>query len=1230
MLRTMLLLSGLACGVALGGPSKVGSPGHSKPRQHDAPPLARSGPGVPAPAASMVGRFLGLEPGDRLGVAVGASLDGFVAGAPNASDLESLEGAIASFRERSLPQSTFWERDLVYDRIDGRYFHSSDALPSQPGSRLGEAIDVDGDLAVVGMRGYDTLTDEPPWHFNDGSAVLIERRTNAWRIASEILLTGTDGILIDSRLASDLDLVGIDLNTSGWQFGHDVSIDGDLLAISAPYAAVPPSPGAADEPEAGLVLIFLKKGSSWEYEAVITRNMAGENVDALDYFGFSIALAGDLLVVGAPNVGGIGSKQGSAYVFERTGFGSWAHLETLAPDSNFHYPCGRFGWSVDMSGATIVVGQPGTTAGGPCPLWDPGAALAYFEGAGQAWAFEQNQSDADPNLWSEVSQIVPAGGVLAAGDQYGWSVAIDPCHIAVGAPGHDWNQANPGTTYMWTHNALGSWDLELFYESPLGKPSDGWGHSVSLTATHLFIGGWLADDPLLGTTDDRGGVEVWTITCDCDGDGTSDIDQIAANPDLDCNNNGHLDTCELIWDPSIDKGGATAAPDGILDECQINPPGSVYWDPALSPPGNGHRYLTNSTTSPISFTDARLAANAMGAGVQMAALSSYHEALFIANAVTWDFATGNLWLGGLQVLNLNRAILADPDEEWSWLNGEAWAWSPWMDPSRPGPDDATGDETALRAIDPALDDVWDWDDAMQDDLEPAWLMEINLDCNQDSQIDVCEIDADPSLDCDGDGRIDFCMIAEGITPDCDLNGVPDFCDIAGAGDQDGDGHQDLDCDGNGIPDLCDLDSGTYDDCNANGIPDLCDILFFGTPDGNSNAIPDECELLTINEILINPLNDLNSDGVTDAGDQYIELVNFTADDIDLGGWQIRNLGLGWYQFPSGTTLGSGCVLLLFNHIDAAHLDDYLPAVSMPADENPLTQSGVLSLLDSDGMEREVVTWNANGVPIGTSLTRCPDLLGDTLVPHSPGTLCDTFDIEDDLSLGRRVDQSLFPGSCSEDLDGDGVPDVIDNCDEANPDQADCNGNGIGDICDISEWVENGGTQADIDCDWNDVLDECEIQDSDCNENGILDICDYANGSLEDCDFNGTPDACDIDQGNVPDCNGNGIPDECDISDGSSIDCNDNGVPDQCDIDDGSSPDNNGNGVPDECEFNPNCDLDGDNIPESQAEGILMIINYWECPGSPDCPVDYIGQGDFDGDGDVDVDDLIGFTTSGCP
>ncbi|MDG2292430.1 MAG: hypothetical protein P8L37_07200, partial [Phycisphaerales bacterium] len=87
----------------------------------------------------------------------------------------------------------------------------------------------------------------------------------------------------------------------------------------------------------------------------------------------------------------------------------------------------------------------------------------------------------------------------------------------------------------------------------------------------------------------------------------------------------------------------------------------------------------------------------------------------------------------------------------------------------------------------------------------------------------------------------------------------------------------------------------------------------------------------------------------------------------------------------------------------------------------------------------------------------------------------------------------------EDLDQDGVWDFEDNCDIYNPDQADCNDNGVGDVCDLAY-----GTSQD--CNANGLPDECE-ELPDCNGDGVSDACEIAAGAPDVNPADGVPDAC---------------------------------------------------------------------------------------------------------------------------
>ncbi|MBT4584912.1 MAG: hypothetical protein HOC93_07525 [Phycisphaerae bacterium] len=105
------------------------------------------------------------------------------------------------------------------------------------------------------------------------------------------------------------------------------------------------------------------------------------------------------------------------------------------------------------------------------------------------------------------------------------------------------------------------------------------------------------------------------------------------------------------------------------------------------------------------------------------------------------------------------------------------------------------------------------------------------------------------------------------------------------------------------------------------------------------------------------------------------------------------------------------------------------------------------------------------------------------IPH-----CDNMGMAGDI---------VVLNAAGSDTDGDGWEDDEDNCpDISNPGQEDCDGDGIGDVCDD-----------DVDCNNNGTPDACEDFD-DCNENGVPDDCDLADGTLHDDNANGLPDECE--------------------------------------------------------------------------------------------------------------------------
>ena len=65
---------------------------------------------------------------------------------------------------------------------------------------------------------------------------------------------------------------------------------------------------------------------------------------------------------------------------------------------------------------------------------------------------------------------------------------------------------------------------------------------------------------------------------------------------------------------------------------------------------------------------------------------------------------------------------------------------------------------------------------------------------------------------------------------------------------------------------------------------------------------------------------------------------------------------------------------------------------------------------------------------------------------SGAAIADTWTVDDD----GKADFDNIQAAVDAASDGDEVPNDMDNCYLFNPDQADCNGNGVGDVCDIED------------------------------------------------------------------------------------------------------------------------------------------------------------------------------------
>jgi len=148
-----------------------------------------------------------------------------------------------------------------------------------------------------------------------------------------------------------------------------VAISGNTAFVGSPDVSV-------TQAAQGAVFVFKRTGAIWTQQQILVAPDAGVS----DYFGFSIAVFGEALVVGAPfdNIGA-NPDQGSAYVFYSCGDEPWTYLQkVVAFDGGNEWEFGsnkdEFGHSVAISVDSVIIGAWTDDAGPTAGQVDHGAA----------------------------------------------------------------------------------------------------------------------------------------------------------------------------------------------------------------------------------------------------------------------------------------------------------------------------------------------------------------------------------------------------------------------------------------------------------------------------------------------------------------------------------------------------------------------------------------------------------------------------------------------------------------------------------------------------------------------------------------------------------------------------------------------------------------------------------------------------------------------------------------
>ena len=194
-------------------------------------------------------------------------------------------------------------------------------------------------------------------------------------------------------------------------------------------------------------------------------------------FGSAAAAAGTVVAVGAPHDdGGGGLQSGAVYLFATSDNGAtWAQTAKLKAADAAAYD--MFGISVATDGATVVAGAYGDGNAGSDGQNNPVGAV------GAVYVYRASDG-------AQLAKLT--AGDAATGDMFGFSVAIEGSTVAIGARG---DGSNAGAVYLYD---TATWAETAKLAAADAAAGDLFGYSLSLSGDGLAVGA-MGDDGAAGS-----------------------------------------------------------------------------------------------------------------------------------------------------------------------------------------------------------------------------------------------------------------------------------------------------------------------------------------------------------------------------------------------------------------------------------------------------------------------------------------------------------------------------------------------------------------------------------------------------------------------------------------------------------------------------------------------------------------------------------------------------------
>jgi hypothetical protein len=405
------------------------------------------------------------------------------------------------------------------------------------GGYFGTSVSSDGQSLLIGAGGHDV---NGP--YSGAANVYVKDHQGQWLIQQKLLSNdGSDGDHFGDSVAIDGNtaIVAATSTLSAYIFERDVQDNwiqkakftadiptwpnaGVSVAVQGDIALLGAAGPAGGSTFGGRAYVFKRSAQGiWSQEATLISSGSTNN----DTFGFSVAVNGSLAVVGAPRE----ALVGAAYIFTRKTQGSWSESARLLSDDGLSFT--DFGQTVSTDGTTVVVGAPDSASG-------------------SVFVFSEQQERG----WSKTQQLFPSDGSQT--NDFGYSVSLNGDQILVGAKG---DMFSTGAAYVFNKNIQGEWSESAKLVAADGWQYDGFGWSVQASNGLYLIGAPYDDTPLSNE-----GSAYIIDPDDYDGDNvvnTADNCLVDANTDqLDTDSDSAGDACD------VDDDG-----DGVPDDSDAFP-----------------------------------------------------------------------------------------------------------------------------------------------------------------------------------------------------------------------------------------------------------------------------------------------------------------------------------------------------------------------------------------------------------------------------------------------------------------------------------------------------------------------------------------------------------------------------------------------------------------------------------------------------------------------------------